>query len=381
MDSRKRQKAVTVTGILLALLALVAIAQELLPVPALTGRVIDQTGTLSEDQISKLEARLAALEAERGSQIVVLLVPTTKPEDIAAYANRVANTWKPGRRDVGNGLLLVVAKNDRTVRIEVARALEGAVPDAAAQQIIDQRIVPAFRAGDFHAGLDRGLDALMARIRGEALPAPSRSTELPDRASQHVTGPGPDDGAAQVASLLANSDVILKMFDQFGAFGSPLAREVVLEDEVWSAFAADLAAIYRKEFTGAELDELLRFLSSDVGRKWLTRSPEITKEMMAGPSVRHMAYAGCIAAFLDAAVRSIQSRAAQTGDSIPDNELRRFLREQIVPNVRPTCQCFVDKVIEKYGAQAFVNRDVAEVIGPEIDQLRSSCPAPDDFEN
>jgi uncharacterized protein len=115
-------------------------------------------------------------------------VPTTKPEDIAAYANRVASTWKIGRREVGDGLLVVVAKNDRTVRIEVARALEGAVPDAAARQIIDQRIVPAFREGDFHAGLDRGLDVLMARIRGEALPAPSRSAELPDHESEHVTG-------------------------------------------------------------------------------------------------------------------------------------------------------------------------------------------------
>ncbi len=188
MDMRNSRGAFSLMGILLALMALTAIAQDLLPVPALTARVIDKTGTLSVDQQSKLEARLAAFEAERGAQIVVLLVPTTRPEDIAAYANRVANTWKIGRREVGDGVLLVVAKNDHTVRIEVARALEGAVPDLAGRQIIDQRIVPAFRAGDFHAGIDHGLDGLTARIRGEVLPLPTRPGGAPhdNDPSEHV---------------------------------------------------------------------------------------------------------------------------------------------------------------------------------------------------
>jgi uncharacterized protein len=147
-------------------------AQELLPVPALTARVIDQTGTLSAAQRGALEAKLAAFEQASGPQIVVLMVPTTQPEDIAAYAFRVADTWKIGRRDVGDGLLIVVAKNDRRVRIEVAKALEGAVPDLAARQIIDRRIGPAFKAGDFASGLDSGIDALMQRIKGEGLPEP-----------------------------------------------------------------------------------------------------------------------------------------------------------------------------------------------------------------
>lgn len=147
-------------------------AQDLQPVPALTARVIDQTGTLDAAERQALEAKLAAFEAERGAQIVVLIVATTAPEDIAAYAYRVAAEWKIGRRDIGDGILMVVAKDDRRVRIEVARALEGAVPDLAAFHIIDRAITPAFRRGEFAAGIDSGLDALMARIRGENLPLP-----------------------------------------------------------------------------------------------------------------------------------------------------------------------------------------------------------------
>lgn len=149
-----------------------AFAQDLQPVPALTARVIDQTGTLDANERRALEAKLAAFEAERGAQIVVLIVATTAPEDIAAYAYRVAAEWKIGRRDIGDGILMVVAKDDRRVRIEVARALEGAVPDLAAFHIIDRAITPAFRRGEFAAGIGAGLDALMARIRGENLPLP-----------------------------------------------------------------------------------------------------------------------------------------------------------------------------------------------------------------
>ena len=159
-------------ALLLAALALAAWAQAELPVPALTARVIDQTGTLTDAQRAALEAKLADFEARSGPQIVLLLVPATAPEDIAAYAQRVADQWKIGRRGVGDGVLLVVAKNERKVRIEVAKALEGAIPDLAARQIIDQQIRPAFRADDYAGGLERAVDALIARINGEGLPAP-----------------------------------------------------------------------------------------------------------------------------------------------------------------------------------------------------------------
>ena len=160
---------------LLALLLLVctvlgAHAQQLQPVPPLTARVIDTSGTLLPAQIAALDAKLAGLEQEKGSQVVVLVVPTTAPEDIAAYAHRVGDTWKIGRREVGDGLLLVVAVQDRRLRIEVAKALEGAVPDIAASHIINDAIAPHFRTGNFAAGIEAGVDQIAARIRGEPLP-------------------------------------------------------------------------------------------------------------------------------------------------------------------------------------------------------------------
>ena len=165
--------------VLLALAALLAPAwaQGLQPVPALTAHVLDTTGTLDTTQLQMLDAKLDAFEKSSGSQVVVLMVPTTQPEDIASYANRVGNTWKIGRKDVGDGLLLLVAKNDRKVRIEVAKTLEGAIPDLAARQVIDEAITPAFRQGDFARGLDAGTDRLIALIRGEALPAPAASPQ------------------------------------------------------------------------------------------------------------------------------------------------------------------------------------------------------------
>jgi uncharacterized protein len=147
------------------------------PVPPLNGRVIDQTATLTAAQQQALDGKLAALETRLGTQLVVLMVPTVQPEDIATYAQRVGDAWKIGRRDVGDGLLLVVAKNDRRVRIEVAKSLEGAVPDLAARQIIDRAITPAFRAGDYAGGLNQAVDQLAARVQGEHLPLPAADGE------------------------------------------------------------------------------------------------------------------------------------------------------------------------------------------------------------
>lgn len=153
-----------------------ALAQ--LAVPALSSHVVDTTGTLDAEQVQQLERKLKAFEQSRGTQIVLLLVPTTQPEDIASYANRVANNWKIGRKEIGDGLLLLVVKNERKVRIEVAKTLEGAIPDLAAKRIIDQAITPRFRQGDFAGGLDAAVDQIMARISGEALPTPASE---PDR--------------------------------------------------------------------------------------------------------------------------------------------------------------------------------------------------------
>jgi uncharacterized protein len=162
-------------ALLLALLAALGVrAQDVLPVPELTARVIDQTDTLDAVQRKGLDEKLAAFEQKKGTQIVMLLVPTTQPEDIASYANRVANAWKIGRKEVGDGIVVIVAKNDRKVRIEVAKTLEGAVPDLAAKQIIDDAMTPRFRQGDFAGGLQAAADQLIARITGEPLPAPAQ---------------------------------------------------------------------------------------------------------------------------------------------------------------------------------------------------------------
>ena len=166
---------------LLGLPVLARAQQNVLPVPALTARVIDQTGTLTEADKIALETTLEAYEQAKGSQIVVLMVPTTQPEDIAAYAYRVASTWKIGRRDVGDGVLLIVAKDDRRMRIEVAKRLEGILPDLAAARIMDQTMRPQFRSGNYAGGISAALDQIMKTIDGEALPpamAPSAGGSL-----------------------------------------------------------------------------------------------------------------------------------------------------------------------------------------------------------
>ena len=143
-----------------------------LPVPPLGGRVTDQTATLTEQQKSTLEQTLRSFEARKGSQVAVLIVPSTAPETIEQYALRVAEQWKPGRKNVDDGALLVVAKDDRTLRIEVGYGLEGALTDAASKRIISEIIVPRFRQGDYYGGITAGVDRILRVIDGEPLPKP-----------------------------------------------------------------------------------------------------------------------------------------------------------------------------------------------------------------
>lgn len=179
-----------IAGLLLAIglpfISFSAWAQGVQAVPALTAHVMDNTSTLTAAQQAVLETKLAAFENAKGAQIVVLLVPSTQPEDIAAYAQRVGDSWKIGRQGIGDGLLLVVAKNDHKLRIETTKALEGAIPDLAASQIIDRVIAPRFKQGDFAGGLNAGTDQIMALINGENLPAPE------NRHTQHIKNQGFD---------------------------------------------------------------------------------------------------------------------------------------------------------------------------------------------
>src|SRR5512136_1094280 len=159
------------------------------PLPPVA-RVTDLTGTLTEAERAALSAKLAAFEARKGSQIVVLLVPTTQPEDIAEFGIRVGDTWKIGRKSVDgkrvdDGIILIVAKDDRRMRIEVGTGLEGAVTDLAANRILDEYLRPSFRAGDFYGGIDRAVDRLIGLVDGEPLPAPKQA---PQRTAQGLQG-------------------------------------------------------------------------------------------------------------------------------------------------------------------------------------------------
>jgi uncharacterized protein len=155
---------------LLSFAPLVA-AQEV-PVPPLAKRVTDMAGLLDAAQSARLEAKLAAFEARKGSQIAVLIVPTTQPETIEQFGIRVAEQWKLGRKGVDDGAILLVARNDRAPRIEVGYGLEGALPDIVSKRIIEDVIVPRFKLGDFAGGIDAGVDAMIKVIDGEPLPEP-----------------------------------------------------------------------------------------------------------------------------------------------------------------------------------------------------------------
>ncbi|MGR9012629.1 MAG: TPM domain-containing protein [Gammaproteobacteria bacterium] len=148
-------------------------------VPELSRRVTDLTGTLSAEQITHLENKLAAFEAKKGSQIAVLIVPTTGQKDIAEFGIEVADFWKIGRKGVDDGVILLVAKDDRKLRLEVGYGLEGVISDAIAKRVIAETITPYFKNGDYAGGIDAGVEQLMKLIEGEELPVPSENTGSP----------------------------------------------------------------------------------------------------------------------------------------------------------------------------------------------------------
>ncbi|WP_232788500.1 TPM domain-containing protein, partial [Macromonas nakdongensis] len=210
--------------------------------PPLTARVIDQTATLGAAERQALEDKLAAFERERGSQVVVVLVPSTAPEDIADYSQRLGDAWKIGRREVGDGVLLVVAKNDRRLRIATMKAVEGAIPDLVARRIIDQSIAPHFKQGDYAAGLNAGVDAIIAQLKGEILPLP---------ASGATGSTGADDWTDTLA-LLGFGALFLNLLlreilgNKLGTVAAPLATGVLaayLTASPWIGVGVGLLAL------------------------------------------------------------------------------------------------------------------------------------------
>jgi len=210
----------------------VALAQSPLPVPALTAHVVDQSGTLDAKQRSNMEARLAELEQREGTQLVVLMVESTAPEDITSFANRVANSWKIGRAQVGDGLLIVVAKRDRKMRIEVAKALEGAVPDLAAAHIIDQTMKPRFQENDFAGGLNAAIDQLGARIAGEPLPEPMQAPAVADSGSNWL-----DVAGIGLFVVLGLGQLVRSIF------GKRLGAVIMGGGTAWLAFALTASVV------------------------------------------------------------------------------------------------------------------------------------------
>jgi len=155
-------------------------------VPPLVGRVVDQTGTLSSDEMASLNQTLRNFEARKGSQVAVLIVPTTAPETIEQYSLRVAESWKIGRKKIDDGAILVVAKDDRKLRIEVGYGLEGALTDVTSKRIIDEIITPRFRSGDFAGGISAGVDRIIRVVDGESLPAPAPRQQQSSDFLSHV---------------------------------------------------------------------------------------------------------------------------------------------------------------------------------------------------
>lgn len=181
MTARTLRRSV---GIFLAActLCLAVLAADQVPVPPLTAHVTDLTGTLTPEQMATLEQTLTAFEARKGSQLAVLMVATTAPEEIEQFCMRVADKWNLGRKKVDDGAILVVAKQDRTVRIEVGYGLEGALTDLTSKRIVSETILPRFKNDDFYGGITAGVQQVIGVIDGEPLPAPS------DRPDRNVVG-------------------------------------------------------------------------------------------------------------------------------------------------------------------------------------------------
>lgn len=242
------------TAFWVAVLSLSALAADgLVPIPRLEARVTDLTGTLPRDQQTQLESQLASLEHDKGAQIAVLLLPTTQPESIEAFGIRLAEAWKIGRKGADDGVIVIVAKNDRSVRIEVGYGLEGAIPDAVAKRIIEERITPRFGAGDFFGGLQDAAQTLGSIIAGETLPAPAAS-------GADFGGAAPENW--QIIALFILTGVARLLRTVFGLLGALLA----------SSLAGGLALLIFGSWLAAGVAALLVFVLSFArgGGGWST---------------------------------------------------------------------------------------------------------------
>ena len=209
-----------------ALLPILGWSASEVALPTLTERVTDLTGTLSADEKASLTASLTALEKDKGAQVAIVMLPTTQPEAIEQFSIRLADAWKIGRKGVDDGVIIIVAKNDRKMRVEVGYGLEGAIPDAIAKRIVAEQMGPRFREGDFAGGLKAAVATLDKVIRGEPLPAPVVKTA--------ESGTDPGDALTFLLIVFFMAGVIRSMF---GLLGS-LAVSGVAGWLAWTVFAS-----------------------------------------------------------------------------------------------------------------------------------------------
>jgi len=212
-----------------------AAAADQVPVPQLKARVTDLTGALTQAQLQSLEATLAAFEQKKGSQIAVLMLPSTKPETIEQYSIRVAEAWKIGRARVDDGVILVIAKDDHKLRVEVGRGLEGPIPDVVAKRVIREVIAPHFLTGDFNGGIVDGTAALMRLIEGEPLPPPNQQAARPSSSGDLEGLLAP----LLVATVLLGA-LLSKVLGRF--FGATVTGGIV-GIAAWAVVGALLAAV------------------------------------------------------------------------------------------------------------------------------------------
>ncbi len=254
MSSSIGRLRIPTRGIAAALLFMLTLGSAFgeVAVPPLKSPVTDLTQTLTPQQASSLEQSLRAFEARKGSQVAVLIVPTTEPESIEQYSMRVAESWKLGRKGVDDGVLFLVAKNDRTMRIEVGYGLEGALPDAVAKRIIRNDVTPLFRTGEFYLGLVAGIDRITRVIDGEPLPQPT----LPERARR----PGSDIGSILPVLLIGGFVVGSILRSIFGRFGGASIAGLGAGFIVWFIAGTLIVAII-----GAVVAFLITLLSGGGG--------------------------------------------------------------------------------------------------------------------
>ncbi|MFO1282598.1 MAG: YgcG family protein [Burkholderiales bacterium] len=209
------------------------------PVPPLAARVTDLTATLSTGEREAIESKLAALENSTGAQVAVLIVATTQPEPIEAYAIRVADAWKIGRKGKDDGAVLVVAKDDRKLRLEVGYGLEGAIPDAIAKRIVSEDIAPKFREGRYAAGIDAGVERIVGIVARGAPPPPERKPA--SRASGFAGMDGIELAAILLLVVVPAVGGVLKSI--FGKLGGATVGAAIAGGVAWFVLASVALAI------------------------------------------------------------------------------------------------------------------------------------------